>query len=82
MCADQGIPCVEKDLYEADVRSADGIFLTSTLRNIGAVTELDGQPTVQSPLIEKLQRDFAALCEKKVIEVDKPRIEALMVTAS
>jgi branched-chain amino acid aminotransferase len=77
-CREEGIPCVEKDLYEADVRQADGMFLTSTLRDISPVDQLDGKPMPQSPLIADLTARFATHCRRRALEVDGPAIQALI----
>ncbi len=77
-CRSEGIGSVEKDLVEADVRSADGMFLTSTLRDILLVTELDGQPMAVSPLLEDLIRGFRTHCDRRSVEVDRPAIAALV----
>lgn len=37
-----GIPCVERDLAEAELRSADEIWITSSTREVMPVTRLDG----------------------------------------
>jgi branched-chain amino acid aminotransferase len=76
-CQQEGIPCVEKDLYEADVRSADGMFLTSTLREIAPVDELDGTPMPASPLIADLKSRFSEHCRRHAVEIDRPAIDAL-----
>lgn len=77
-CRDEGIECVEKDLHEEDVRSADGMFLTSTLRDIAPVTELDGRAMAVSPTMSDLIRDFRAHCDRRAVEIDRPAIAALL----
>lgn len=47
-CAAVGIPLRERNLDEAAVRTADELFLTSTLRDVLPVTKLDGAPVGRS----------------------------------
>lgn len=39
----EGLPCRELELDESDLRAADEIFLTSTTKDVAAITRLDGQ---------------------------------------
>lgn len=78
MCEEQGIPCVEDDLYESDVRQADGIFLTSTLRDISLVDSLDDQPIGQCALLDDLVGRFHDYCDRLAEEVYKPGIEKML----
>ncbi|MBK9129574.1 MAG: aminotransferase class IV [Phycisphaerales bacterium] len=43
MCAREGIPAVERTLTADDLRGADEVFLSSTLRDIWPVVALDGR---------------------------------------
>jgi len=43
LCRDQGIPVCESDLTAADLRAADEMFLSSTLREVWPVRSLDGR---------------------------------------
>lgn len=55
LAADLGIPAAERPLHLADLRSADDLFLTSSLRGIRPVRSLDGVPLERSdPLVERL----------------------------
>jgi para-aminobenzoate synthetase/4-amino-4-deoxychorismate lyase len=50
-----GIPTVEKRLYLEDLREADDLFLTSSLRGIRPVRSVDGEPLGPAdPLVERL----------------------------
>ena len=44
IASDRGIPCEECDLYKEDLLSAEEVMLTSTLREVMPVVELDGKP--------------------------------------
>ncbi len=44
ICAELGIPCVEKDMNRFDVITSDECFLTGTAAEVIAVSELDGRP--------------------------------------
>lgn len=74
MCEEKGIDCVEMDLYEEDVRRADGIFLTSTLRDISPVDSLDGEPRPGCELLDKLVIAFGDYCDHLTKTVYEPSI--------
>lgn len=78
MCEEQGIESLECDLYEDDVRGADGLFLTSTLRDISPVDMLDGQPAAQCSLLTDLVEKFHVYCDQLAEEVYKPGIEKML----
>ncbi|WP_127478208.1 D-amino acid aminotransferase [Sulfurivermis fontis] len=44
LCHANNIPCREADISAADLRSADEVWVTSSTREVAAVTQLDGQP--------------------------------------
>jgi para-aminobenzoate synthetase / 4-amino-4-deoxychorismate lyase len=55
LAADLGVPAAERRLYAADLRTADDLFLTSSLRGIRPVRSVDGVPRTQKdPLVERL----------------------------
>jgi para-aminobenzoate synthetase / 4-amino-4-deoxychorismate lyase len=55
LAADLGIPTSERPLHLTDLRQADDLFLTSSLRGIRPVRSLDGTPLERSdPLVERL----------------------------
>ena len=74
MCEAQGIPCLEQDLYDADVRQADGIFLTSTLRDISPVDSLDGESRPRCELLDKLVVGFSQYCDHLTKTVYEPAL--------
>ena len=59
LAAELGIPAVERPLHLADLRGADDLFLTSSLRGIRPVRSLDGVPLERSdPLVERLATEL------------------------
>ncbi len=77
MCSEQGIRCVEKALFETDLRAADGIFLTSTLRDISPVCNLDGIDLPVSRVVGDLAERFRVYCDRRTEEVYRPGIGAM-----
>jgi para-aminobenzoate synthetase/4-amino-4-deoxychorismate lyase len=59
LAADLGIPAAERPLTLAELRSADDLFLTSSLRGIRPVRSLDGEPVgPANPLVERLATEL------------------------
>jgi para-aminobenzoate synthetase/4-amino-4-deoxychorismate lyase len=59
LAAGLGIPAAERPLTLADLRSADDLFLTSSLRGIRPVRSLDGIPLKDTdPLVERLATEL------------------------
>ena len=59
----EGLPGGEASLREEDLRAADEIFLSSTIKDVAAVTKLDGQVVGEGragPVTLDLARRFAA----------------------
>jgi para-aminobenzoate synthetase / 4-amino-4-deoxychorismate lyase len=55
LAADLGVPAAERRLYAADLRAADDLFLTSSLRGIRPVRSVDDEPLQRNdPLVERL----------------------------
>ncbi|HEY0280758.1 MAG TPA: aminotransferase class IV, partial [Solirubrobacterales bacterium] len=55
LAAELGIAATERPLHLADLRGADDLFLTSSLRGIRPVRSLDGTPLDRSdPVVERL----------------------------
>jgi para-aminobenzoate synthetase / 4-amino-4-deoxychorismate lyase len=55
LAAALAVPAAERRLYLDDLRRADDLFLTSSLRGIRSVRSLDGQPLKNTdPLVERL----------------------------
>jgi para-aminobenzoate synthetase/4-amino-4-deoxychorismate lyase len=59
LAAELGVPAVERRFYLDDLRRADDLFLTSSLRGIRPVLSLDGAPlTKNDPLVERLAAEL------------------------
>jgi branched-chain amino acid aminotransferase len=70
----------ETNMTPDDLRRADALFLSSTLRDVGAASHLDGMPMPEGPeldRVEQLARDFAAYADARAATVDDPRARAL-----
>ena len=68
-----GIPAVEKDFSLTDVYGADEAFLTGTFAGIVPVREVDGrQLTCRGPMVERLQRLYAARVDRDIKEQQRP----------
>ena len=70
---DAGIPAIEKDFSLTDVYGADEAFTTGTFAGIVPVREVDGrQLTCRGPMVERLQKLYAARVERDVAEQPRP----------
>jgi branched-chain amino acid aminotransferase len=81
MCAESSIPCQEQDLTEADVRDADEVFLSSSLRDITPVTLIDEQPVGDGrvgPMCQQLASLFQDFCRRRLEDVYRPELERLL----
>ncbi len=81
MCAEAAIPCLEQDLTEADVRGADEVFLSSSLRNITPVTSIDGEPVHGGdvgPMYTRVAELFEQFCQRRLQEIYRPELERLL----
>jgi para-aminobenzoate synthetase/4-amino-4-deoxychorismate lyase len=59
LAADLGVPAAERPLYLDDLREADDLFLTSSLRGIRPVRSVDGEPLKRKdPLVERLAAEL------------------------
>jgi para-aminobenzoate synthetase / 4-amino-4-deoxychorismate lyase len=59
LAADLGVPATERRLFVTDLRAADDLFLTSSLRGIRPVRSVDGEPLERSdPLVERLATEL------------------------
>lgn len=80
-CRQQGIACAEQDLTVADLRHADELFLSSTLRDVAAVSMLDGaaigdgQP---GPITRRLIEGFGAEVRRLSRERYQPELLRLL----
>ena len=70
---DAGIPAIEKDFSLTDVYGADEAFTTGTFAGIVPVREVDGRHlTCRGPMVERLQKLYAARVERDVAEQPRP----------
>ena len=70
----------EQNLSVDDVQQADEMFLSSTLRDIVAVTTVDGREVGDGRpgnLTMQLSAQFEAFCEKRARERYRPALDAL-----
>jgi para-aminobenzoate synthetase / 4-amino-4-deoxychorismate lyase len=59
LAADLGVPAAERRLDEKDLRGADDLFLTSSVRGIRPVRSIDGEPLgAPDPLVERLAAEL------------------------
>jgi para-aminobenzoate synthetase/4-amino-4-deoxychorismate lyase len=59
LAAELGIPTAERRLHLDDLRRADDLFLTSSLRGIRPVRSVDGVPlNAEDPLVERLAAEL------------------------
>jgi branched-chain amino acid aminotransferase len=68
--AGAGVPVEERTLMPEDLYSADGVFISSTNRNIIAAGEINGRkiPTAPLPVMQKLEKAFSAYVREYVAE--------------
>jgi len=75
-----GTPVAERDLTADDLRRADEMFLSSTLRNVGPVTHLDDRELCGpegGPSTRELMALFDERFARRMAELDAPRWRAL-----
>jgi branched-chain amino acid aminotransferase len=63
------LPMAEASLYEADLRTAGEVFLSSTLRDVVPIVRLDGRPIGNGepgPVTLDLRRRYLAHCDELV----------------
>ncbi len=80
LCREQEIAFVERDLSRQHLTAADEMFLTSTMRDIAPVVELDAIAVGDGragPLTQRLQRAFDEFCERRLRERYAPAYERL-----
>ncbi len=71
----QGLTVDEADLTAVELRAADELFTTSTLRDIAPVTHLDGRALHgggPGPKVPALAAAFTEACDRRAREVDGP----------
>jgi branched-chain amino acid aminotransferase len=79
-CADLHVPLRERDLAVGCLDGADEMFLSSTLRDIVAVTAIDGRPVNDGhpgPLTNRLARQFEEFCGQRTRERYAAAFEAI-----
>jgi branched-subunit amino acid aminotransferase/4-amino-4-deoxychorismate lyase len=54
LCAATGIPAAARGLTIAELRAADELFVTSSVRGVVPVTALDDAPRVPGPVTARL----------------------------
>lgn len=82
LCRARGDRVVEAHLTAADLRQADEIFLTATLRDISPVSHLDGiavRNGRERPLTSALARDFRVFADRRAETVDGPLWRELLL---
>jgi branched-chain amino acid aminotransferase len=75
--AASGDPVEQSPLNADDLRSADELFLTSTLRDLAPVTHIDGRPVgdgTAGPFARRLSPAFAAALDQRARERDGPEL--------
>jgi branched-chain amino acid aminotransferase len=80
-CANAGFPLTERQLSETEVRAADEMFLSSTLRDVLPVSSLDGiqvRNGAPGPVTREVMQGFEAFCERKVADDDGPALARLL----
>jgi len=60
LCARDGIASCVRDLSLRDLRSADEVFVTSSLRGVVPVTRIDNIPLTKGPITEQLASAYVA----------------------
>jgi branched-chain amino acid aminotransferase len=60
LCARDGIATRVRDLSLRDLRTADEVFVTSSLRGVVPVTRIDNVPLVKGPITERLAAAYVA----------------------
>lgn len=72
----------ERDLTAAELRTADAIFLSSTLRDVAAVTHLDGKAVTGSEAaVSPLLASFREWCARRLRDHDAPLWRRLVGSA-
>ncbi len=80
VCAREGIGAHERPVTGDELRSADEVFLSSTLRDIWPVVTLDGtalRPGGQDSVVARLCRAFETYCEELLVTRYAPGWAAL-----
>lgn len=79
-CRTNGDEVAEVDLTADDLLTADEVFLSSSLRDIGPVTHINGKPIrdgLPGPRTQRLLTSFAAFCDRRAQTLDGPEMARL-----
>lgn len=66
-----GLPIVERPIAREELTRADEAFLSGTVRDLSPITHIDGRELSGGsggPITQRLQREFAAFCDRRSIE--------------
>ncbi|GAB4147763.1 MAG: aminotransferase class IV [Planctomycetota bacterium] len=80
-CRRAGLDAGEEDLTADDLRAADEVFVTSTLRDLAPVATLDGVPVpggAPGPVTAELSKLFESYCAARAAELYGPELERLL----
>lgn len=81
VCRQSAIEVIENDLTAEELRGADELFLTSTLRDIAPVTHLDGKPVrggATGEVTGRLMRAFTGYCDRLTSTRYAPELARLL----
>ncbi len=80
LCGEAGVSLVERELTDADLQTADEVFVSATLRDIVPVVAIDDRPVAAGtpgPLTRRLQTLFADFCARRTRERYAPPYERI-----
>ncbi|MEM7203821.1 MAG: aminotransferase class IV [Planctomycetota bacterium] len=79
LCEDLGRDFVEREISRQDLAAATEMFLSSTLRSVVPVLEVDGRPVgggQPGPVTDELQHAFATMCDQRTRDLYAPAWDA------
>ncbi len=65
LCGELALPVQESTVTPAELRQAEGVFLTLSSFGVMAAAEMDGMPLAQSPRVELLHRAYGELLARE-----------------